>query len=249
MNDEQLLRYSRQILLPNIDIDGQQKLNDATVLIAGLGGLGCPAALYLAAAGVGRLVLVDHDDIDVTNLQRQVLYTTTDVGAPKAETAAAALCRLNPEIEIHSLATKVDEDVLGQWLPDAELVLDCTDNFSTRYLINRHCVAHQVALVSAAAIRWEGQLALFDPHNAGGGCYACLYPEQDMQEELSCSQTGILGPVVGTMGTLQALMAIRFLTGIGGAQAGQLLLFDGNSLEWTKLALSQRSNCPVCGES
>ena len=248
MNDEQLLRYSRQILLPNIDIAGQQQLSDATVLIVGLGGLGCPAALYLAAAGVGRLVLVDHDDIDLTNLQRQILYTTAEVGASKAETAATTLQRLNPEIEILGISAKIDEVILQQWLPQARLVLDCTDNFATRYMINSQCVAHSVALVSAAAIRWEGQLALFDPLQPGGGCYACLYPEQDMHEDVSCSQTGIVGPVVGTMGTLQALMAIRFLAGIGDSQVGQLVLFDGNSLEWTKIALSQRSDCPVCAQ-
>jgi len=243
LTDEMLLRYSRQILLADVDIEGQEKLSAATVLIVGAGGLGNPAALYLAGAGVKRILLVDGDMLDVSNLHRQIAFRDAQTGASKAQALAQQLRQLNPLVDVQTFEQFADRTLLGQLLPQVSVVLDCTDNFATRTLINAACVAHRVALVSGAAIRIEGQLAVFDLRRDDAACYACLYGEGDAPDEL-CSQSGVLGPVVGTIGTLQALEAIKLLCGIEVQQV--LHQFDGKTLSWKQLAFRRDPACPVC---
>lgn len=245
MNDEQLLRYSRHLLLPEIDVDGQQRLLDATVLVVGLGGLGSPAALYLAASGVGRLLLADADQVELSNLQRQILHRTATVGWTKTASAIATLAALDPGVRTEAITARVDAELLARVLPGVDLVLDCSDNYATRYALNDACFAQRVPLVSGAAVRWEGHLAVFDPR-AGGPCYACLYPDRDAVEDLACARNGVAAPVVGTLGVLQALQAIKLLSGAGTVRPGVLQVFDGLALEWHSLRFAQRPGCPVC---
>jgi adenylyltransferase/sulfurtransferase len=245
LSDEQLLRYSRQILTPGFDIDGQEKLRDASVLVVGLGGLGAPAALYLAAAGVGKLVLADGDQVELSNLQRQIAHTTTDIGRNKAQSAADTIAALNPEVIIELSPQNLTEDDLTLLLPDVDLVVDATDNYPVRYAINRACIAAAVPMVSAAAIRSEGQISVFDPVRSGP-CYRCLYPDDGSLTALSCSESGVLAPLVGVIGSLQAMEAIKVLTGFGDSLCGQLLMLDLRNMDIRKLELPPRVNCPDC---
>ncbi len=246
LSDAQLLRYSRQIMLPQIDIIGQQALLAASVLIVGVGGLGCPAALYLAAAGVGRLVLNDMDNVDLSNLQRQVAYRETDLGLPKADSVKQAIQQLNSSIDVIALSYQLDEAQMAHAISQVDLVLDCTDNFSTRHLINRLCVHANKPLVSAAAVGFEAQLSVFDRRNRASPCYHCLYPDLG-NENLSCAENGVLGPLVGVIGAMQALEAVKIITGIGRNLVGRLLVFDALRMEWRELGLPRDPACQVCG--
>ncbi|WP_040640754.1 molybdopterin-synthase adenylyltransferase MoeB [Halopseudomonas pelagia] len=246
MDDEQLLRYSRQILLPQIDIDGQQRLLDSQVLIVGLGGLGAPVALYLAAAGVGTLVLADHDQVDLTNLQRQIIHHTTDIGRPKVESASEHLLALNPQIQIRRLQQALADTALHDAVAAVDLVLDCSDNFSTRQAVNAACVALGKPLVSGAAIRLEGQLSVFDPRNPESPCYQCLYGTGG-EDALSCSEAGVIGPLVGLVGSLQALEALKLLAGFGEPLVGRLLLIDALSSRFREMRIRRDSACACCG--
>lgn len=245
MDDEQLLRYSRQIMLPTVGIEGQERLLGARILIMGLGGLGSPAAMYLAAAGVGTLVLVDFDRVDLTNLQRQIVHTTERIGELKVESARASLQALNPECRVEIIARQLDEAELKQQVAGVDLVLDGTDNFATRFAINKACHETGTPLVSGAAIRMEGQISVFTGE-PGGPCYHCLYPDQGEMDE-TCSANGVLAPLVGVIGSLQAVEAIKQLTGAGTTLHGRLLLLDALEMEWRTLRLTPDPACPVCG--
>jgi len=245
MNDDQLLRYSRHINLPDIGFEGQQALLDSHVVVVGAGGLGSPVALYLAAAGVGTLSLIDFDTVDVSNLQRQIAHSTASVGSPKVESAKAGCLGINPEITVHAHNTKLTADNATTLLANATVVVDASDNFSVRFVVNDTCVALRKPLVSAAAIRLEGQLSVFRNDRDDSPCYRCLHPTAVDQGD-TCSQSGVLGPVVGVMGTLQALETIKIITDSGEDMSGQLLLFDASCCEWTKLRLNKRADCQVC---
>lgn len=244
MNDHDFMRYSRQILLGDIAIEGQQKLLNSHVLIVGLGGLGSPAALYLAGAGIGKLTLVDDDDIHLSNLQRQILFTTDDIAHPKAQAAKLRLAQLNPGSKLIVLQQRLTGDVLKNAVAHADVVLDCTDNMATRQEINAACVALNTPLISASAVGFGGQLMVLTPPWEQG-CYRCLWPD-DVEPERNCRTAGIVGPVVGVIGTLQALEAIKLLSGIE-TPSGELRLFDGKTSQWRSLALRRASGCPVCG--
>ncbi len=246
MNDEQLLRYSRQIMLPAFGVEGQQRLLDSRVLIVGAGGLGSPAALYLAAAGVGRLVIADDDRVDLSNLQRQILHGQADIGRPKVESAAASLARINPDTQVEALQTRLAGEALAEQVAAADLVIDASDNFDTRFAINAACVDAGRPLVSGAAIRNEGQLTVFLPGTPDSPCYRCLYRDGSETEQ-TCAENGVLAPVVGMIGSLQALEAIKVLTGVGEPLCGRLLVFDGNALEFRTLRLRPDPGCDVCG--
>lgn len=246
MNDEQLLRYSRQIMLPQVDITGQERLLSSRILILGLGGLGCPAAHYLAAAGVGTLVLADPDIVDLTNLPRQLLYTSADQGVAKVAVAAARLLSIDDSIAVETLQTKLTGTELLDQVKKSTVVLDCTDNFQSRFAINAACVQAGVPLVSGAAIRLNGQLTVYDRRQNDAPCYRCLYDEQS-NENLSCAESGILGPVVGTIGTMQALEAIKLITGFGNTLNGRLMIFDAMATEWQTMQIRPDPLCPVCG--
>jgi len=245
-SDEELLRYSRQIILPQVGTEGQEKLLNARVIIIGLGGLGAPAAMYLAAAGVGSLTLIDFDEVDLTNLQRQIIHSTPDIGRPKVESAQNSLLQLNPEIEITTISEKLSEQELAEVIESATVVLDCSDNFTTRFAVNRCCLKHKVALVSGAAIRMEGQISLFNPSDSESPCYNCLYKGGDELDE-TCTQTGVLAPLVGVIGSMQALESMKIIMGIGESLSGRLLLLDALSMEWRSLKLPKDPACPTCG--
>ena len=246
MNDQQLLRYSRHILLDEIGIEGQEKLLAAHALVIGAGGLGSPVALYLASAGIGRITLVDHDTVDLTNLQRQILHTTERVGQPKAESGRRSLAAINPDVEVVALCERADEATLAALVASATVVLDCTDNFSTRHAINRACVAAGVPLVSGAAIRMDGQVAVFDARGGQTACYACLFPPDQQFEEVQCSTMGVFAPLVGIIGTMQAAEALKLVAGIGESLANRLLLLDARNMEWTSIRTAKSPDCPVC---
>ena len=245
LSDEQLLRYNRQILLHDFDIAGQERLQQSTVLVVGLGGLGCPAALYLAAAGVGRLVLADGDDVELSNLQRQIGHGDADIGVNKAASVAATIAALNPGTAVEVVPQRLEEEQLPGLLKGVDLVLDATDNYPVRYALNRACIAAALPLVSAAAVRSEGQLSVFDPAR-GGPCYRCMYPEEGSDTALSCSESGVLAPVVGVLGSLQAMEALKVLSGFGEPLLGKLLLLDLRSMDIRRLALRPRDDCPDC---
>jgi molybdopterin-synthase adenylyltransferase len=247
VNDEQLLRYSRQILLPDVDLDGQEKLLTSRVLILGLGGLGAPAAMYLAGAGVGHLVLADSDTVDLTNLQRQIIHTAARIDQPKVNSAAQALRELNPDIKVTCVQERLEGEALRRQLEQVDLVLDCTDNFTTRFDLNAACVATGTPLVSGAAVRLEGQVAVFDPRRDDSPCYRCLYHTQN-EDDLTCTANGVLAPVVGVVGSMQALEAIKLLVGFGTDLVGRLLLFDARHAQWRELKLARDPDCPVCGK-
>lgn len=248
LSDDELLRYSRQILLKQVDIEGQLKLKQSRVLIVGLGGLGSPVALYLAAAGVGELHLADFDTLDLTNLQRQVLHDTASVGASKVDSAIARLSTLNPSIALVPHRSAMDAGTLAGAVAAVDLVLDCTDNFAVREAVNAACVAAKVPLVSGAAIRLEGQLSVFDPRVPTSPCYHCLYGHGS-EAELTCSEAGVLGPVVGMVGSLQALEALKLLAGFGEPLIGRLLLVDALSSRFRELKVKRDPGCAVCGSS
>ncbi|HYL23033.1 MAG TPA: molybdopterin-synthase adenylyltransferase MoeB [Burkholderiales bacterium] len=247
MNDQQLLRYSRHILLPEIGIEGQEKLRAARALVIGAGGLGCPAALYLAAAGIGRLTVADSDKVDLTNLQRQILYRTESVGAQKVLAARSTLRAVNPDVDVVPLAARVSADELDELARDADVVLDCTDNFATRHAVNRACVAHRRALVSGAAIRFDAQVMVFDRRRPDAPCYACLFPEDAEVEEVQCSQMGVFAPLTGMVGAIQAMEAIKLLVGTGASLSGRLLLVDALGADWRTVKLNRDPACRVCG--
>ena len=253
MDDQQLLRYSRHILLDEIGIEGQEKLLAAHALVIGAGGLGSPVALYLASAGIGKITLVDDDTVDLTNLQRQILHTTARVGQPKASSGKQTLAEINPEITVVALQERADEDRLQALVGEASVVLDCTDNFSTRHAINRACVNARVPLVSGAAIRMDGQVAVFDPRGGNSACYACLFPPDAPPAETRCALLGIFAPVVATLGVMQAGEALKLLAGLDHqpghtSLAGRLLMLDGRHWGWTELRARRRADCPVCAQ-
>lgn len=248
MDDQQLLRYSRHILLDEIDIEGQTRLLQGHALVIGAGGLGSPAAMYLASAGVGRITLVDHDSVDLTNLQRQIMHTTARVGQPKVESGRVALEQINPGVQVQALAERVEGERLQALVAAADVVLDCSDNFATRHAVNRACVAAGVPLVSGAAIRFDGQISVFDSRQEQAPCYACLFPPEREFEEVQCSTMGVFSPLVGIIGTMQAAEAIKLLAGIGHSLAGRLLLLDARAMEWTSIAVGRDRQCSVCGQ-
>lgn len=247
MNDQQLLRYSRHILLDDIDIDGQNKFLAAHVLIIGAGGLGSPAALYLASAGVGRITIVDDDVVDLTNLQRQIAHTTERVGQLKIQSAKTAIGQINPDVEVVALKTRVDRGQLAVLLRDVDVVLDCCDNFATRHAVNAACVAAGVPLVSGAAIGFEGQVSVFVPH-LGTPCYACLFSPEREFDEMQCATMGVFAPLVGIIGATQAAEALKLIGNIGSSLAGQLLVLDARSMQWTNMRFDPDTSCPVCGK-
>ncbi len=247
MNDEQLLRYSRHILLDELGIEGQEKLLASHAVVIGAGGLGSPVALYLASAGVGHITLVDHDEVDATNLQRQIAHNLDRVGLPKAESARTAMHAINPEVRVDALVRRADDALLDELLPTAQVVLDCTDNFATRHLINRACVRHRVPLVSGAAIRFDGQLSVYDPCEPKSPCYACVFPETEGLEETRCATMGVFAPLVGIIGTIQAAEALKLLCGMGSRLVGKLMMLDGRGMEFHTIGLGRNPDCPVCG--
>ena len=246
MNDDQLLRYSRHILLDEVGIEGQQRLLSARALVIGAGGLGSPVALYLGTAGVGRITLVDPDTVDLTNLQRQIAHDLSRVGQPKVTSAATAIGAINPDVTVVAVQARADAASLDGWVADADVVLDCSDNFATRHAVNRACVATGVPLVSGAAIRFDGQLAVFDTRRDDSPCYHCLFPDQSDAEEERCAVMGVFAPVVGIIGAMQAAEAIRLLTGIGEALTGRMLMLDARSLSWQTVKFRRDAHCGVC---
>jgi molybdopterin/thiamine biosynthesis adenylyltransferase len=251
VNDDQLLRYSRHILLDDIGIDGQTKLLQSHAVVIGAGGLGSPVALYLGTAGVGRLTLVDHDTVDLTNLQRQIAHKLSRVGQPKAESARMSIAAINPDVQVRAIARRADEALLDELvasLPkDASVVLDCTDNFKTRHAVNAACVKHRVPLVSGAAIGFDGQVSVYDTRQEGAPCYACLFPPEAAFEEVACATMGVFAPLVGIIGTVQAAEALKLLAGIGKPLAGRLLMLDARAMSWDEVRIARQASCPVCG--
>lgn len=247
LSDAELLRYSRHILLPAVDVAGQQALRNGRVLIVGLGGLGSAVAMYLAAAGVGELVLADHDRVDLSNLQRQVIHQDSSLGMNKAQSAKLQIAALNPHCKAAVIEAYLDDALLGHEVPQVDLVVDCCDNFATRQAVNRACVAASKPLVSGAAIGFSGQIAVFN-RSAAAPCYSCLYPELP-ETQLTCSQSGVIAPLVGVIGSYQALEALKLLIGCGSALDGRLQLFDGLSSQWREIKLIKDSSCPVCSAS
>ena len=247
MDDAQLLRYSRHILLTELGPDAQAKFATARALVIGVGGLGAPAAQFLAAAGVGTLTLCDADHVDLTNLQRQILYATSDIGRPKVAAAATRLAAVNPEITIEAVEQRVGGDDLRALVAQASVVLDCSDNFATRHAVNRACVAANVPLVSGAAIRFDGQIAVFDPRDPASPCYHCLFGEGDEIDEVRCATMGVFAPLVGIVGAAQAAEALKLLAGVGRSLAGRLLLLDALAMQWREVTVPRDPGCPVCG--
>jgi molybdopterin-synthase adenylyltransferase len=245
LNDEQLLRYSRHILLNELGIEGQERLRHAHALVIGAGGLGSPAALYLASAGVGTLTLVDGDRVDLTNLQRQVLHTTDRIGMAKPASGRVALAALNPDVRVETIEERVDGSALEALVARASIVLDCSDNFATRHAVNRACVTHRRPLVSGAAIRFDGQVATFDLRDPQSPCYACLFPPGDGEDEL-CSIMGVFAPVTGIIGTLQAAEALKIAAGIETGLRGRLLILDALTMQWHSVRVPRDPQCPVC---
>lgn len=246
MNDQQLLRYSRQIMLPQVDIAGQQSLLNAKVLIVGAGGLGSPAAIYLAAAGVGQISIYDDDQVDLTNLQRQIAHHTTDIGMDKVISTLNTLQNINPEVTVLAHKARLSGELLASEVANTDVVLDCSDNFSTRFAINQACVNAKKPLVSGAAIRFEGQVSVFTPGANNSPCYNCLY-QSDGEELQNCSRNGVIAPITGIIGSTQALEAMKLLMGIGDSLVGRLLLLDGLTMEWQTMRLKKNPACPSCG--
>lgn len=247
MQDDLLLRYSRHILLPQIEYAGQETLTQSHALIVGAGGLGAPVAMYLAASGVGTLTICDFDQVDLTNLQRQIVHTTAAVGMNKALSAQATLAQLNPEVAVNTVTTRATSEAFAALIAQADVVIDCSDNFETRYTLNRLCFAAKKPLVSGAAIRFEGQLSVFDFRHAETPCYHCLYPDIGDDQALRCADNGVFAPLVGMIGTAQAAEAIKLLLNIGQTMQGRLLLLDALTAEWRTIRLSKDLACKVCG--
>ena len=249
MDDDQLLRYSRHILLPEMGIEGQEKLLAAHALVIGAGGLGSPAAMYLASGGVGHITLADGDSVDLTNLQRQILHTTAAVGRAKAYSGKDTLSQLNPEIDITAIPERLEGDRLAQIIANADVVLDCSDNFATRHAVNRACVKYRKPLVSGAGVRFDGQVSVFDLRQDGAPCYNCLFPEDAEAEETRCAVMGVFAPLTGIIGAVQAAEALKLLAGAGESLNGRLLLFDCLGMQWRSVRLSKDPACKVCAGS
>jgi len=247
VNDAQLLRYSRHILLDELGVEGQERLLAGHALIIGAGGLGSPAALYLGSAGVGRITVVDHDAVDETNLQRQIAHNLARVGRPKAESVREAIAAINPDPVVQAITQRADDTLLDRLVADADVVLDCTDNFATRHAVNRACVRHARPLVSGAAIRMDGQLSVYDTRQPGAPCYACVFPEDSGVEETRCATMGVFAPLVGIVGTMQAAEGLKLIAGLGSRLTGQLLMIDGRDLAFNAIGLPANPACPVCG--
>lgn len=247
MNDDQLLRYSRHILLDELGIEAQEKFNAAHAVIIGAGGLGSPAAMYLAASGVGTLTLVDGDRVDLTNLQRQIMHTTASVGRPKVESGQRTLAALNPDIRVHAVHARADAAQLDALAAQATVVVDCTDNFASRQAINLACVRHRVPLVSGAALRFDAQISTFDLRDETSPCYACVFPPDAAFAETACSTMGVFAPLLGIIGAMQAAEALRLLAGIGATLAGRLMMLDALSMQWQTIRIARQPDCPVCG--
>ena len=246
MNDQQLLRYARHILLDDLGIEGQERFLAAKVLIIGAGGLGSPAALYLATAGIGHITLVDDDIVELSNLQRQILHTTASLGRPKAESGREMLAAFNPEVEVQARVERLQGESMAQAVAAADIVLDCCDNFATRHAINRACVRHRKPLVSGAAIRYDGQVSTYDLWRDDAPCYHCLFPESDEAEDINCATTGVLAPLVGIIGATQAAEALKLASGLGQTLAGRLLQLDVRSMQWHSVNVPRDPDCPVC---
>jgi molybdopterin/thiamine biosynthesis adenylyltransferase len=246
MTDDDLLRYSRHILLDEIGIEGQQKLQSAHALVIGAGGLGSPVALYLGTAGVGRITLVDHDTVDLTNLQRQIAHNMARVGTPKAESARSAMLAINPTLDVRTICQRADAASLDTLVAEADVVLDCSDNFATRQAVNAACVRHRTPLVAGAAIRFDGQISVYDTRQPEAPCYACIFPPDATTEEAHCALMGVFAPLVGIVGTTQAAEALKLLAGVGESLAGRLLMLDARSMHWDEIRLARQADCPVC---
>ena len=249
MQDTELLRYSRHILLDGIGIEGQERIARGSVLIIGAGGLGSPAAMYLASSGVGHITLVDDDSVDLTNLQRQIVHRTASVGRKKVESAAETISTINPLVHVSSFDQRADIDFLYTHVPNVDVVLDCSDNFETRQAVNQVCVRFRKPLVSGAAIQLDGQISVYDTRSETCPCYACIFPADEPPPETRCSTMGVFAPLVGIIGSIQSAEALKLLSGLGVPLAGRLLLLDGRSMEWTELRVAKNPHCQVCGPS
>jgi adenylyltransferase/sulfurtransferase len=245
LSDKELLRYNRHIMLSDIDIVGQRRLNNSRVLLLGLGGLGSPVALYLAASGVGNLVLVDDDEVDLSNLQRQIIHTSDDIGLAKVSSAAASAVALNPHVALECISHRLDADELAVQVSQADIVIDATDNLASRIEVNRACVNAKKPLVSGAAIAWEGQISVFDSRLEAAPCYQCVYP-QSSEHNLSCAESGVVSPLLGVIGSAMALEALKLIVGVGNTLAGRLMMFDAKTHEWQQLVIARKDDCPVC---
>ena len=247
MNDQQLLRYARHLMLDEIGIQGQQRLLDAHALVIGAGGLGSPVVLYLATAGVGRITVMDPDSVDLSNLQRQIAHNQSRLGLPKAESARATAAAINPDVRLRALVQRADAALLDAWVPQCDVVLDCSDNFRTRHAINAACVLHKKPLVSGAAIGWDGQISVYDTRQLHAPCYACVFPPEAAFEDVACSTMGVLAPLVGIVGSVQAAEAIKLLSGAGEAISGRLLMLDARRMAWDSISIARQPHCAVCG--
>ncbi len=246
MTDEQLLRYSRHILLNEIGVDGQDRLLAAHALVIGAGGLGSPVALYLGSAGVGHITLVDNDVVDATNLQRQIAHSLAKVGVNKAHSARQSMAAINPEVRVTCITKRADAALLDQLVATADVVIDCCDNFATRHAVNAACVQHHKPLVSGAAIRFDGQITVYDSRDSTSPCYACVFPPESTFEETRCATMGVFAPLVGIIGSMQAAEALKLLSGAGKPLTGRLQMLDGRSMEWNELRIPRNPVCPVC---
>ena len=247
MNDDQLLRYSRHILLDEIGVEGQSRLLASHALVIGAGGLGSPVVMYLGTAGVGRITLVDHDTVDVTNLQRQIAHNLARVGQPKAESARQTVAAINPDVQLLPVVQRADAAWLDTAVQQADVVVDCSDNFQTRHAVNAACVAHRKPLVSGAAIGFDGQVSVYDTRLADAPCYACIFPAEATVEEVRCATMGVFAPLVGIIGTVQAAEALKLLLGLGSSLAGRLQMLDARAMEWTEIRMARQAGCTVCG--
>jgi molybdopterin-synthase adenylyltransferase len=249
MEDDQLLRYSRHILLNEIGIEGQERILNARVLIVGAGGLGSPVALYLGSAGVGHITLADDDEVDVTNLQRQIAHTLARVGQPKTTSAQTAIHAINPDVKVTTITARAQGDLLDALVAQNDVVLDCSDNYTTRHAINAACVRHGKPLVSGAAIRFDGQISVFDARQPHSPCYACMFPPDETFEETRCATMGVLAPLVGIIGAMQAAEALKLISGAGHTLIGRLLMLDGLNMEWNEIRVARDAACEVCGHA
>lgn len=249
MTDDQLLRYSRHLLLNELGVEGQERILQARALVVGAGGLGSPVALYLATAGVGRITLVDDDVVDLTNLQRQIAHNMADVGEYKAKSAMNKIANINPDVQVRPVLSRADATLLDELVADADVVLDCCDNFVTRHAINAACVKHDKPLVSGAAIRFDGQITVYDPRVPAAPCYACIFPPDAELEETRCASMGVFAPLVGIIGSMQAAEALKLISGAGKPLTGRLLMLDGRDMTWNEVRLKRDVNCVVCGKS
>jgi molybdopterin-synthase adenylyltransferase len=246
MNDEQLLRYARHLMLDGLAVEGQRRILSAHALIIGAGGLGSPAALYLGSAGVGRITIVDHDDVDLGNLQRQIAHKLSRLGQPKAGSMRASIAAINPDVQVQALVCRADAALLDEWVPQASVVLDCSDNFATRQAVNAACVRHRVPLVWGAAVGWDAQVSVFDPSQAASPCYACLFAPEAAHTDEACATLGVLAPLVGMVGSLQAAEALKLLAGTGHSLAGRLWMLDARTMAFDSIHVARRPDCSVC---